>query len=56
MSTKTSTNVTLDNGVIDTVDDLRKKPLENRSFSNMIEILVIEALQARGIKVKPKKK
>lgn len=54
MSTKLSTNITIDIGVKKTVDELRAKPSEGRSFSNMIEVLVKEALEARGIKIKKK--
>lgn len=51
---KKSTNVTIDTEVIKEVDKLREQPTENRSFSNMIEILVTEALKIRGIKIKKK--
>jgi hypothetical protein len=54
MPTK-STNVTLDTDVIIIVDDLRKTPKESRSFSNMIEVLVKEALVARKL-IKPETK
>ena len=56
MAKKESVNTTIDADVIATVEELRKKPSENRNFSNMVETLVREALEARGIKIKPKKK
>lgn len=54
MPTK-STNVTLDTGIIDVVEDLRMSPKEDRSFSKMVEILVKEALIARKL-IKPETK
>jgi hypothetical protein len=53
---KISTNITIDTKVKEMVDELRIKPTENRTFSNMIETLVKEALHARAIKIKHKKK
>lgn len=50
---KISTNITIDTEVKQEVDDLRIKPTENRTFSNMVETLVKEALKARKQKKKP---
>ncbi len=51
--TKVSRNITIAQGVNDTVEQLASSIKENRSFSNMTEILILEALEAR--KKKPKK-
>lgn len=53
---KVSTNITIDEFVKLTVDDLRKTPTEERTYSAMVEKLIKEALDARGIKIKTKKK
>lgn len=49
-------NTTIDDGVVETVRELAKKPSETGNFSNMVEKLLREALEARGIKIKTKKK
>jgi hypothetical protein len=51
---KISTNITIDTEVKKEVDDLRLNSTENRTFSNMIETLVKEALKARKQKRKHK--
>lgn len=56
MANKVVMNNTIDKGVKDAVNKLRNSPSENRSFSNMVETLLIEALAARGINIKPLKK
>jgi hypothetical protein len=53
---KDSVNITIDKEVKEAIDILRKTASENRNFSNMSETLMKEALEARGIKIKPKKK
>lgn len=51
---KKSINTTISEEVLKEVERLRIKPAENRNLSNMVETLLIEALEARGIKIKKK--
>lgn len=53
---KVSVNTTIDEDVVFTVRELAKKPSETGNFSNMMEKLLREALEARNVKIKTKKK
>jgi len=50
-TSKISKNYTIDIEITEIVKKLSKTKKENRSVSNMIEVLVTEALGARGIKL-----
>lgn len=53
---KVPITITIDEDVKDAVETLRSTKVEDRNLSAMIEKLVKEALDARGIKIKTKKK
>lgn len=53
---RASVNYTIDSEVLSAINEVRNLPSEGRNLSNMVEKLLREALEARGIKIKTKKK
>ena len=49
---KVNRNITISKAVHDTIERIGDPDVENRKFSPMTEVLLMEALKARGVEIK----